>query len=205
MSTNNTTPIKELTSIIQIDGEDYSITAAKIAQPLTIKVVNGIEETYVYDGSNDAGKHTEITIKAVEEAGKLTHGLTIKEAGKEDSTFNGSKNTTIDLTPYAKSTEVDSAIEDLNGNVSTILSDYATKGYVEDVKATILDGASIDYDTLKEVEEAIKELEDLTAKAAKSIQVSTDFGLGSYNATITISSKDPTANEGSAGNIWFKY
>lgn len=38
---------------------------------------------------------------------------------------------------------------------------------------------------------------------ANTIKVSTDFGDGAYNATITISQEDPEG--GSIGNIWFKY
>ena len=43
------------------------------------------------------------------------------------------------------------------------------------------------------------------ANVAETVKVNTDFGEGSYNATITLSKNDPTASEGTAGNIWFKY
>lgn len=43
------------------------------------------------------------------------------------------------------------------------------------------------------------------ANVAETVKVNTDFGEGSYNATITISTNDPTASDGTAGNIWFKY
>ena len=43
---------KELHSIISIDKEDYSITAAKVANSLTIKTLkDGAEETITFDGS----------------------------------------------------------------------------------------------------------------------------------------------------------
>lgn len=43
---------KELHSIIKIDKEDYSITAAKLENSLTIKTTkDGKEETIVFDGS----------------------------------------------------------------------------------------------------------------------------------------------------------
>ena len=229
----------QLHSTIEIDGTPYEVvakTAEKVKVPLTIKVVNGDTKEYKFDGSSDPV----VEIKAVEEAGKLTHDLTIKEIGKEDSTFNGSENATIDLTPYAKSNEVNSAIkdlsdnvstiltdyateshvateiakatEDLNADVETILNDYATKKYVDDVKNDLLNGAGDAYDTLKELgvlidenKDAIEALTELASESANTIKVHTDFGEGSYKATITISSQDPKASEGTAGNIWFKY
>ncbi len=95
--------IKKLDSVIQIDNEPYEIiakTAEKVAVPLTIKVVNGNAQEYVYDGSSDPA----IEIKAVEEAGHLTYSLTIKTTDSidDDVEFNGSEPKTINLTPYAK-------------------------------------------------------------------------------------------------------
>jgi hypothetical protein len=43
-----------------------------------------------------------------------------------------------------------------------------------------------------------------SAKNAEKIQVNLDNNRTAY-ATITISKNDPTAAEGSTGNIWFKY
>lgn len=93
--------VKELSSIIQINNEEYKIvaeTAKKVAVPLTIKVVNGNTATYKYDGSSDP----EIEIQTVKEAEQLINSLTIKETGKSDTVFNGSESSELDLTPYAK-------------------------------------------------------------------------------------------------------
>ncbi len=113
---------KELSSIIKIDNEEYEVvakTAEKVAVPLTIKVVNGTEETYIYDGSNDVGKHTEVTIRAVEEAGQLTNGLTVyegKDATKPSFTFDGSSARSIKLL----------AASDINEENITLKSDLYT-------------------------------------------------------------------------------
>ncbi len=43
---------KKLHSIINIDKEDYSVTAARVENSLTIKTLkDGAEETIVFDGS----------------------------------------------------------------------------------------------------------------------------------------------------------
>ena len=93
---------------------------------------------------------------------------------------------------------------------------YATKDYADSaataVKDELLNGAGEAYDTLRELGELIEEnkdaieaLTELASESANTIKVNTDFGDGSYKATITISREDPTVTNSSSGDIWFKY
>ncbi len=84
---------EQLHSTVNIDGTEYEVvakTAEKVAVPLTIKVVNGDTKEYTFDGSSDPA----VEIKAVQEAGKLTHGLAVfegKDATESSFVFDGSE------------------------------------------------------------------------------------------------------------------
>lgn len=96
---------EKLHSIIRINETDYEVvaeTAKKVANALTINVVNGTTETYTYDGSTAP----EITINAVEDAGhagvakKVENKLTINVINGGVTTpveFDGSEAKTIDI------------------------------------------------------------------------------------------------------------
>lgn len=99
---------RKLDSIVQIDGENYEVVAAKVAVPLTIKVVNGEEKTYTYDGSANpnielsaVGEASHAATATVADVAKATQaGLkitTINNGVVETTTFNGSETKTITI------------------------------------------------------------------------------------------------------------
>ena len=99
---------KELDSVIRIDGEDYSITAGKVAHSLTINTIkNGNNESVVFNGSED------LTIDIVD----------IAEAGSAENANKIQVNMDNDKTEYATITI--SATDPTDGNIGDIWFKHA--------------------------------------------------------------------------------
>lgn len=94
----------------------------------------------------------------------------------------------------------------INGVEYEVVAETAKKVEHSLTIKTIKDGnetiTKFDGSSSKEISIEVGDAE--SAKNAEKIQVNMDNNQKAY-ATITISQKDPTAAEGSAGNIWFKF
>lgn len=127
-------------------------------------------------------------------AKKVDNSLTIEvkdSAGTISTTFNGSaeKKASIDLTSYAKKSEIPSVDE----FITEIPADYVKK----------TDLATINGNKITNGGNIVIAGGGGDGGTANAINVTTDFGAKSYTAQITISKNEPTTSE--TGDIWFKY
>lgn len=94
----NEKELRELHSIIEIDGDEYSITAAKVANTLVLNTnptSPNTPSTNTFDGSSQ--KAIDLYNIKVNQADKVANQLTIKVDGKEEGTFDGSQACTVDI------------------------------------------------------------------------------------------------------------
>jgi hypothetical protein len=186
---------KELHNIITIDNEDYSITANKVARGLTIKVGNS--ET-TFDGSEE--KSVNITKSALDLA-NVTNDAQVKRsemgvASGVATLGTDGKVLTSQLPSGALNQNAFSTIA-VSGQTS-VAADTATDTLtlVAGNNITITTNATNDSITI-----AATGGSGGTSDTANKINVAMDAG--SYAATISIKSSDPTG--GNIGDIWFKY
>lgn len=198
---------RKLHSIVKIDGAEYDIIAAKVANSLSIKV--GDSET-AFDGS--AAKTINIkgsgATTVAEANGIITINSTDTKDGNDNQTVkvnvpNGTdiafgKNDVVEFVAGSNVTITGNAsdktitISATGGGSQADLSNYATKSYVDDA-----------IDNLEEV--IPTRTGQLTNDSGYLTSIPVTMDSGDTFTTITISKNEPSNSNGYVGDIWFKY
>ena len=117
-----TTASKEQAGLVSV-GNNIDVEAGKISVATAQTDKLGLVKGGQSNNSNVSITDGVIVVEKAKEAAKVTSGLTVREADKNDRTYDGSAADTIDLTPYAKTSDVNSSI----GKINTALADRYTK------------------------------------------------------------------------------
>lgn len=117
-----TTASKEQAGLVSV-GNNIDVEAGKISVATAQTDKLGLVKGGQSNNSNVSITDGVIVVEKAKEAAKVTSSLTVREADKKDRTYDGSAADTIDLTPYAKTLDVNSSI----GKINTALADRYTK------------------------------------------------------------------------------
>lgn len=190
--------IKELDSVIEVDGEKYSVIAAKVEKSLTITTPDGVDT--VFDGSEQKSINIPASLPA-----SGGNADTVDNKHAEDfvqsvkiGTTEYKNGTTVTLPAYPTTLK--------NPNSLTIQGNSTTAAVYDGSNAKTINIKGSGATTVSTDTNGVITISSTggggTSDIANKINVKMDSD-ESRAATISIKSSDPEG--GNIGDIWFKY